>query len=457
MHKRYLTASLAGLAVVASALLSAGMSAGAASAATSNGCPAANAVGNFQAASNVSASFANGSGADKTATTYTFSSLANENPSGGGPGLIKYCVYPSAPQNTAAVDHALVGANKAHWVAATGSGNFAFARPAGDPSNIPLDGTHGITMGTATWSNGFPASQSILLHINDPTVCSGLYGSGTLTCFVKPSTGPVCNHGDSNVAYNAMPFDVANCINPATGFEANSASEMGNEANLASGTGRNLSQLKVDFQSFGCGASGHWYSATDPCVTTSANPSFTLPVTANIYAVGNGGQPGALLATDTETQTIPFRPSADPSCPAVGSSTTPKVAWFNPLSGQCQNSIGTVLSFSNWTFTGSSTLPDQAIWTVAFSTTHYGASPFTESAACFATDAGCGYDSLNVGDATHPNAPYAGTQTDTDGAYLSSTWAGAYNDGGAGGTGSLRLDPTGWGAYLPLGEIITIR
>src|SRR5438128_1167687 len=85
--------------------------------------------------------------------------------------------------------------------------------PGGNKTNIPLDGKT-TTMGTATWSS-LPSSQKIILHIADPTVCASLYGSGTSsTCFVKPSTGPICDQGDSTVAYNAMPFDVVNCLNP---------------------------------------------------------------------------------------------------------------------------------------------------------------------------------------------------------------------------------------------------
>jgi hypothetical protein len=484
---RVLAISLAAVTATSTLVAIAG-AAGPAAAATSNGCPASKTVQGLPTASNVAAAF---SVSGKTAT-YTFSSLTNENPVGGVPGLIKYCVYPNPatplPTSDTVAAH---GANGQLWVYSKGSNNFAFVRPGGDKTNIPLDGTTGIAMGSATWNAAAPTNQTIILHINDPTVCTSLFGSGTsATCFVKPSTGPICNAGDSNVAYNAMPTDVVNCLNPAIGFEAQSASEFGNEVGLKSGTGRTLVSLSVDFQSYACETSGHWNGVlndgTTPSLCKTADPgaTFQWPITANIYAVDNSGstpKPGTLLATDTETQTIPYRPSADPSCPANGGPAVAGAAWFNPQAvggGACQNSIGKVLLFNNWTFengfTGSN-LPDNVIWTVAFNTTHYGNSPAGESTTCFQAvkadpqQPGCPYDSLNVGDNGNPgglnpnshitNAPYAGTDTDPNGAFLSSTSGGAYCDGGTAGTGFLRLDTNTtndcWLGFRPLGEIIT--
>jgi hypothetical protein len=287
-------------------------------------------------------------------------------------------------------------------------------------------------------------------------VCASLCGSGTSgTCFVKPSTGPIRDKGDNTVAYNAMPFDVVNCLNPATGFEATQTSEMGDEVGLA-GTPSTLVSLNVDFQSFAC-ETGQWNAAVSTC-SSAAGATFTHPITANIYAVADCSGtpcPGLRLATTTQTQTIPYRPSATASCPANGGPAPAGAAWFNPLApggGACQNSIGKVLTFN---FPAGTTLPNTVIWTVAFNTTHYGAAPIGEGASCFGTSGGCAYDSLNVGDKTYSGAPYAGTDTDPNGAFLSSTWTGAYCDNGAAGTGSLRLDTGCWGLFRPLGEIIT--
>ena len=76
----------------------------------------------------------------------------------------------------------------------THQGFFGFGRATGDPSNLPLDGTHGTEMGTATWTGATPASESILLHINDAAECQSLYGGSSSTCFVFPmgSHTPLC-------------------------------------------------------------------------------------------------------------------------------------------------------------------------------------------------------------------------------------------------------------------------
>jgi hypothetical protein len=322
MRKRYFMMPLAGLAVTAGALLSAGISAGPASAAASNGCPATKA--GVPVASDVTASHSTSG----NVTTYKFTSLTGQNPSGGVPGLIKYCVYPTSPTGQPQSTNVVAkGDNHTNWITGAGGNNFAFMRPSGNPSNIGLDG-QSHTMGIATWANinAVPDNQAVVLHVNDPAMCASLYGAGTSTCFVRPSPppppGPICDHGDSNVAYNAMPTNVADCINPAEGFEANSVSEMGDSVALATGTGRTLDTLRVDLQDFACGTSGHWSGTTQdaanqpsPCLTVPG-ATFDHPITANIYAADASGLPGALLATDTETKTIPYRPSADPSCPA---------------------------------------------------------------------------------------------------------------------------------------------
>jgi hypothetical protein len=98
--------------------------------------------------------------------------------------LIKYCIYSgTAPDSVTTV---AVGANGGSWVDPTGFDFFAFGRPDGDPSNIPLNGMEDIEMGTATWSDSVPTSQTILLHINDAAECDKLYGGNPGTCFVLP-------------------------------------------------------------------------------------------------------------------------------------------------------------------------------------------------------------------------------------------------------------------------------
>jgi hypothetical protein len=422
---RVLAMSLAAATATTTLFAIAG-AAGPAAAATSNGCPATKTLAGLPTASNVAANFTNSG----STSTYTFSSANETSTSLGVPGLIKYCVYPTPSALPSSHTVAAVGANGAPWVYSKGSNNFAFVRPGGDKTNIPLDGKT-ITMGTATWGT-VPTSQTIILHINDPAVCQRLFPSSTTgTCFVKPGTlGPRCDTGDTTVAYNDMPFDVVNCLNPGVAFEANQWNEFGDSVTL-SGTNRTLKSLSVDFQSFSC-VTGTWdnQSGSTPCgggTTTGVSPgTYTWPITANIYAVDPGtGLPTTLLATTGSiNEQIPFRPNADPTnCPL-----TPN-KWFNPLApggGTCQNSIATVLTFDSWTFQNgfTGTLPSAVVWTVAFNTSTSGYSPVgTTTPTCTLTaaisTATCPpnpYDSLNVGDKTYGSAPFAGTSLfDTNG------------------------------------------
>ena len=403
-------------------------------------CPSSSALNNFVTATNVGASFST----NGNEVTYTFESFLDENPVGGVPGLIKYCVYP--PTQPTGVTATAAGANGAAWLAAAGRQGFSFMRPGGNSSNIPLDGTD-TEVGTATWSGTPPTEQQILLHINDPAVCADLYGDDPGTCFVKPGQPPQACTGRGtqapNVVYTSMPTDVLNCPTmPTFAFEANQASEFGDGVGLS--TTGTLSTLRVMFGSYGCSVSGHWN--TGDCVTTPG-ATFTHPITANIYAVGAGGQPGTLLATATQTFTIAYRPSADPACTGADAG-----GWFNGDINGCESKIRQLLTFTM----PAVQLPNQVIWTVAFNTTHYGANPIGENTVCFASAPGCGYDSLNVATMTYPGSPYVGTDLDANGAYVDSTWAGAYCDGGAGGLGSLRLDTAAtdcWDGFRPLGEI----
>jgi hypothetical protein len=96
-----------------------------------------------------------------------------------------------------------------------------------------------------------------------------------------------------------------------------------------------------------------------------------------------------------------------------------------------------VLTFN---FPAGTTLPDQVIWTVAFNTSTAGYTP-VGAASCQSDSGGCPYDSLNVGAKTYTGAPYAGTDTNQDQAFISV------------GGNPLQVD-TGWSSFRPLSEII---
>jgi hypothetical protein len=152
---------------------------------TDSACPAS--VGSRPTDPNVSASFTASGGT----ATYSITT-PNESPSGGIPGLIEYCVYPSGGSLPASESATYVSPDGA-WTAGTetAKGLLDFSRPGGDRSNLPFDGSS-QQVGTATWSGSAPASQTILLHINDPNECAAL-GLGNTTCFVFPGNGAPAN------------------------------------------------------------------------------------------------------------------------------------------------------------------------------------------------------------------------------------------------------------------------
>jgi hypothetical protein len=158
---------------------------------TDSACPSS--VGSRPTDPNVSASFTT------SGDTATYSiKTPNESPSGGIPGLVEYCVYPSSGSLPASES-----ASYDSWTAGTESakGLLDFARPGGDPTNLPFNGNT-QQVGTATWSGTAPTSQTILLHINDPNECAAL-GLGNNTCFVFPGTGT--SNQDLQVTKTATP------------------------------------------------------------------------------------------------------------------------------------------------------------------------------------------------------------------------------------------------------------
>ncbi len=149
-----------------------------------------------------------------------------------------------------------------------------------------------------------------------------------------------------------------------------------------------------------------------------------------------------------------YRPSADSvNCPDAPSK------WLGS-DRNCYNGFAQAITFNF--ATGKVQVPqlltDNVVWTVAYNTTHYGFNPVGESAACYTSSGGCGYDSLSVGAERFDGSPYLGTDVQPDGAFVDSTSSSSYCD--LGGTGTLRLDigdGSCWTGYTPLAEIATTQ
>jgi hypothetical protein len=166
--------------------------------------------------------------------TYNIST-PNDNPSGGIPGLIEYCIYPAQPPGNPSAAAALYNTpSDGPWLVDFSLvGRFGFKRPLGDPTNLPFDGST-QQVGTAVWPigtcsgatnyagcPGAPTAQTIVLHINDPDECSALYNqAGATTCFVLPTTtvtpppsivcngNPACKEVDVDEALTDTPLTV---------------------------------------------------------------------------------------------------------------------------------------------------------------------------------------------------------------------------------------------------------
>lgn len=222
---------------------------------------------------------------------------------------------------------------------------------------------------------------------------------------------------------------------PSVGFEATSASEFGSQVQL-DGTARKDPKVTVLMSSWAC-KSGTWNGGN--CITNPGS-TFTHPVTLNVYNVGPNDTVGSLIKSDTETFTMPYRPTADDgtNCNAGNGAAG---EWWDGKA--CFNGKAFPISFN----LDGTTLPDNVIIGVAYNTSDYGVQPMGDATACHGTPQGCPYDSLNVG--TNPTPSVGTNEPDNDSAYYNTTFAGFYGDNGAGGTGAFRLDSGNWTGYLP--------
>jgi hypothetical protein len=271
-----------------------------------------------------------------------------------------------------------------------------------------------------------------------------VFTAAILVTLVAMSAGLASAAGPkAKATYNSVPTNLPGNM-PSQAFQAQQTSEFGDSVALAAGP-RQADSVDVVMSSWGCQA-GTW-NAGD-CVTAKG-ATFSHPITLNLYNVdGASGQPiGAPVVTKTQTFAIPFRPSAD----AAKCTSTDSGKWYSKADKACYNGFATKITFK----LDGTVLPTDLIWTVAFNTSGYGASPIGYDTTCAASVAGCPYDSLNVGVMSFAGQPSAGTDVDPNGAVLSSITPAAYCDGGTGGTGTLRLDTPCWTGYRPLATIRT--
>jgi hypothetical protein len=203
---------------------------------------------------------------------------------------------------------------------------------------------------------------------------------------------------DPTTVYSSLVSPMPGNI-PSLGVESYYFDELGNEVNLASsGT---LSNVVVTMSSFSC-ESGSF--SDDTCVTTPG-ATFAVPITFNIYSTGTGNTPGALIASDTQTFNIPFRPTADNlTTPPGANCPGGEGEWYDSATGSCYNGFATNITFDASSFTPPDpTLPGTVVYGIAYNTTTNGYDPLGVSSPA---------DGLNIGMSTDPTNVTVGSDAD---------------------------------------------
>lgn len=216
------------------------------------------------------------------------------------------------------------------------------------------------------------------------------------------------------VIYDSIPGPLPGNV-PSLGYQATQTAEFGDLIQFGA-AGRKLQSVTL--------VMSDWALASDwPSFPGSGGPTWSHPLTLNLYNVDNTGPnpaPGTLIATRTQTATIPWRPPADPTCPGGTD--------FRAADGNCYSGLAFTVTFD---FTGT-TVPDQIVYGVAYNTQTYGQNPIGTAGP---------YISLNFGLAQVP--PTIGINPFPDTAYWNTTTPGNYADGGTAGVGIFRRD-TNW-------------
>lgn len=246
---------------------------------------------------------------------------------------------------------------------------------------------------------------------------------------------PAMGGPGNSVIYRSLATNGPPSNLPSYGAEAYAYKEFGNKVTFEANGPRQLTNVVVTLSSWGC-VEGHWYSGD--CYTPDGS-TFELPMTLTIYEVGSGGTTvGDVLATKTDTFSVPYRPSASSRCSGG--------RWWSAGLKLCFNGLAKDVTFD---FEGQDvTLPDEVVFGITYNTSHYGYAPIGHATACYSSSGGCPYDSLNI--ALNVEAPSVGSSTD-GAVWQNSPYGSMYCDGGTGGTNTFREDYTSgcWSPYVP--------
>jgi len=225
----------------------------------------------------------------------------------------------------------------------------------------------------------------------------------------------------------------------SVGFEATSTAEFGGEIGFPPLTARRRPTIKVGMSSWAC-QSGTW--GGNNCYSLGGS-KFTQPVTLNIYEVGPLNSVGPLVASVTQSFAMPYRPTASPRC----TTGTAKGGYAPPT---CYHGK---LFFISFHLPNVVLPPEQAIVSVAYNTSDYGAKP-QRPAPCDSTVAGCPYDSLNVAvTETSEPGPAVGSYPNEEEVDVNSSWSEMYC-GNSLATGTFGLSGPCWKREQPVLQVL---
>lgn len=159
---------------------------------------------------------------------------------------------------------------------------------------------------------------------------------------------------------------------PSYGFEATSLTSLGDRIALKPGSPRTLHSITVAMSSWAC-QTGAWFSLD---CASAQNATFSHPITIKVY-----NSSGTLLGTLTQTFSIPYRPSADPTCVGMNAGK------WKAANGTCYNGFASTITFDLRSM--NIKLPDDVLaFDVSYNTRTHGPVPIGVTGP---------YDSLNVG------------------------------------------------------------
>jgi hypothetical protein len=232
--------------------------------------------------------------------------------------------------------------------------------------------------------------------------------------------------------YDAVPATLAPNY-PSLGFQATQTAEFGDYVHLA-GTNRSLHSVTVTMSTWA------YQSQADNVSYCLANPGLCSgsgwehPFTLSIYNIGTGSvgtrSVGSLIASVTQTKTVPWRPEPSGS-PCTGTT------WQGP-DLNCYNGMAFNMTFDMSSL--AATLPDNVVVGIRFNTQTWGPAPVGVAGP---------FNSLNV---SVVGALTVGVDDNPDNLFWNTSTPGWYADGGAAGFGIFRED-SDWGSPSAFGTI----